>query len=222
MSVGPGVARSSLTSCWRWCCGACWVAGARLDRLHHRVDGARGALDAQLVRRAVAAELRRPALDPASAARRRAAGRCCRRRGARAPTPLRAAGRAPSAGRRTARPAESELSAALQAALRRPGASRAAAGPAGDGCSTRLAAAWYRVQLARRFHNEAVAAAPRARAASALVPAGSGSPGTRRCPQAFELDDDRPERPARRSGLTARLGRDRPSSGRRCRGPVYD
>ena len=120
-------------------------SATRLDRLHARLEGARNALDAQLVRRAsvslqIAVSGR---LDPA--------------------TGLLLADAAHEA--REAEPAdregaESDLTRALHAALAQPGATKAfEADAAGRELLHELAAACLRVQLSRRFLNEVVRAA---------------------------------------------------------------
>lgn len=163
-----------------------WVAASRLDRLHRKVAASRSALDNQLVRRAsVAAELASTGLlDPASSvlvadsawsaltvggygesdliaavpdlasAARQAAPAAVRGEGA-SPVP-------PGAPDRES--AESELSRTLRIALDDPSAVTAVASePLGSELVDALTASWYRVQLARRFHNEAVAQAQRMR-----------------------------------------------------------
>ncbi|MGQ0631761.1 MAG: hypothetical protein ACT4P1_12010 [Sporichthyaceae bacterium] len=120
-----------------------WTAG-RLDRLHARVDTARAALDAQLVRRSsVAGELATCGLlDPAAA--------------------VLVAGAAHEA--READPvdrelAESDLSKALRAALDQPGqVGELIEVPAGRMLLGELESASRRVLMARRFHNDAVRA----------------------------------------------------------------
>jgi hypothetical protein len=105
-----------------------WTAG-RLDRLHARVDAAEAALDAQLVRRAVAAEALPPVLV------------------ADAGEQLCSAARAARAADRTGREAaENDLSRVL----RRLGLDRTAP----EVAELSLAAA--RVGLARQFYNDAV------------------------------------------------------------------
>ena len=169
-------------------------SASRLDRLHHRVEGARATLDAQLVRRAEAAiELATSGrLDPASALL--VAG---------------AASDALAAGEREApgdsahthdrEQAESDLTEALTAAL-----DVHAAGPTGSGSEggeggeggpgaevlERLASASNRVQLARRFHNQAVTDAQRVR--RKRVVRWFRLAGRAELPQTFEMDDELP------------------------------
>ncbi len=127
-------------------------SAARLDRLHAKVEGALTALDAQLVRRAEATlELANSGvLDPASALLLVAA----------ASESLEAADEQ-HAGREAI---ESDLTEALELAL-----SPAALvqirehGEVGTATLGRVAAANQRVQLARRFHNDAVTDVQRVR-----------------------------------------------------------
>ena len=124
-----------------------WRAG-RLDRLHARVETARAALDAALVRRSsVALELAACGLlDPA--------------------TSLLIAGAAHDAraGGELNELAESDLTRALRAALGQPGF-RAALAELGRGeeLLAELEAAAHQVFLARKFYNDAVAVTRAAR-----------------------------------------------------------
>lgn len=136
-----------------------WTAG-RLDRLHARVDAAEAALDAQLVRRAVAAE----ALPR----------KLCRDRTAE----LRAIARVARAADRSGRePAENDLSRVL----RQIGLDR----DAPEVAELSLAAA--RVGLARQFYNDAVrdTRAVRFKPLVRLL----GMAGHRPMPEYFEIDD---------------------------------
>ncbi len=121
-----------------------WTAN-RLDRIHHRIDVARAALDAQLLRRSGAAlELATSdSLDPPSRL-----------------VLVDAAHHARNAGPDEVETAESVLSQALRAVSRRRGGVRLLRGdadlaPLVDELATRCS----RVELARRFHNDAVASA---------------------------------------------------------------
>ena len=122
-----------------------WVAG-RLDRLHVRVEAARAALDAQLLRRAaVAAELAaqagRRGLVPESLGEALAAAA----RSARTPDPDDREG------------IENDLSRALRAALAALPDDQVLAGhPAVEGLLADLGSAVTRVALARSFYNGAV------------------------------------------------------------------
>ncbi|GAA0625698.1 membrane protein [Sporichthya brevicatena] len=153
-----------------------WTAG-RLDRLHARVDSSRAALDAQLVRRsAVAMELATSGLlDPASALLIADAAHAARQ-----------------AEGDDRPPAESDLSRALRAALDQPEQLEELTST-GDGRQLvdELEAAARRVGMARRFHNDAVAAARALRAkrhVRYLRLAGHAPP-----PLTFECDDAPPE-----------------------------
>ena len=151
-----------------------WTA-TRLDRLHARVEGARAALDAQLVRRATATlELAGSGLlDPASS------------------VILADAAHSASVADDEARElAESDLSRSLRAALDEDAVGSVREQPGGSEAVRDLAAATMRVQLARRFHNEAVRATGvvrRKRVVRWLRLAGHAP-----LPVTFEIDDDPP------------------------------
>ncbi|AXQ58183.1 hypothetical protein ACFVDU_25235 [Streptomyces albidoflavus] len=152
-----------------------WTAG-RLDRLHARIDAARAALDAQLLRRAsVAQELATAGvLDPAASI-----------------VLYEAAHAARQADEEAREVAESELSQALRAVFG--DASQVDAvrqAPGGNETADELAAAVRRVPMARRFHNDAVRAARalrRHRTVRWLRLAGHAP-----FPLAFEMDDEPP------------------------------
>lgn len=182
-------------------------SASRLDRLHHRVEGARSALDAQLVRRAEAAlELATSgALDPASgllvagaAAEALAAGEAddeAHPSGGRALSPHLPSAHTPNGHAANWHPrdreqAESDLSRALQAALDDEVLAALAAHEVGQRLLDRIAAACRRVQLARRFHNDAVTAAARVRGKRVVRLARLA--GRAPAPQTFEMDDDLP------------------------------
>ncbi len=148
-----------------------WRAG-RLDRLHARVEAARAALDAALVRRsAVALELAACGLlDPATSLLLAGAAHDAR-----------------AAGEPTER-AESDLTRALRAALGQPGFSAGlAARGRGDELLSELEAAAHQVFLARKFYNDAVAVtrAARRRWLVRLLRLAGGAP----LPEFFEIDD---------------------------------
>ncbi len=165
-------------------------SASRLDRLHHRVEGARSALDAQLVRRAEAAvELATSgAVDPASGL-----------------LVADAASRAIEVGEHVelvaaAEPvvrerAESDLSQALRATLDEQVVAELAGDPVLVPLLDRLAAACQRVQLARRFLNNAVTDAGRVR--SKRVVRWARLAGRAAVLQTFEMDDDPPAALAR-------------------------
>jgi hypothetical protein len=168
-------------------------SASRLDRLHHRVEGARATLDAQLVRRAEAAvELATSGrLDPASALL--VAGAAA---DALAAGEHEGPGESPRSRERGQ--AESDLTAALTAALDLDaidiaeldhGASASPAGSQGE-LLDRLASAANRVRLARRFHNQAVSDAQRVR--RKRVVRWFHLAGRAELPQTFEMDDEVP------------------------------
>ena len=148
-----------------------WRAG-RLDRLHARVEAARAALDAALVRRsAVALELSAGGLlDPATSLLIASAAHDAR-----------------AAGEPDER-AESDLTRALRAALSQPGFRTAlAARSGGDELLAELESAVHQVFLARKFYNDAVAAtrSARRRWLVRLLRLAGGAP----LPEFFEIDD---------------------------------
>ncbi|MER6156654.1 hypothetical protein ABT147_14055 [Streptomyces sp. NPDC001868] len=152
-----------------------WTAG-RLDRLHARIDAARAALDAQLLRRAsVAQELATSGvLDPAASI-----------------VLYEAAHAARQAEEEQREVAESELSQALRAVFadaQQVEVVREA--PGGEDAANELAQAVRRVPMARRFHNDAVRAARalrRHRKVRWFRLAGHAP-----FPMAFEMDDEPP------------------------------
>ncbi|WP_158373621.1 hypothetical protein [Cellulosimicrobium cellulans] len=173
-----------------------WVAASRIDRLHRKVAASRAVVDTQLLRRASAASTLAASgvLDPVSSVlvgeaswASIAAGSPQTQGMARLPAELRGPERAdPATADRGL--VESELSATLREALDDP--DEVAALREEPGAAELLDAlgdAWYRVQLARRFHNEAVAQAQRMRrgwAVRTLRLAGRAP-----MPQTLELDD---------------------------------
>jgi hypothetical protein len=158
-------------------------SASRLDRLHHRGESSKAALDTQLVRRAAACLDAAAVLDPASAL-----------------LLTDAAAEALAAGEEAALPgavwsvrreeAESGLSRALQITLDEP--VPGATGATGLSADTllALAQACERVQLARRFHNDAVAQAQRVR--RKRVVRWARLAGTAAYPVMFEIDDSLP------------------------------
>jgi len=148
-----------------------WRAG-RLDRLHARVETARAALEAALLRRsAVALELAACGLlDPATSLL--LAGAAHDARAAGEPNEL----------------AESDLTRALRAALGQPGFHAALAEQGrGDELLAELEAAAHQVFLARKFYNDAVAVtrAARRRWLVRILRLAGGAP----LPEFFEIDD---------------------------------
>ncbi|MFI6574745.1 hypothetical protein ACIBFB_03000 [Nocardiopsis sp. NPDC050513] len=154
-----------------------WRA-TRLDRLHHRVETARAALDAALLRRG-SAVLDLASADGLPADRARALAEAAT-----------AARRAREGERELA---ESALSRELRSAL---GPLRATAHLRDR--LTEVAGAARGVQLARTFHNDAVVDTRRARR-SRLVRA-LRLAGTAPLPDFFEIDDEPPAAPPPSTG----------------------
>jgi hypothetical protein len=148
-----------------------WRAG-RLDRLHARVETARAALDAALLRRSsVALELAAcGVLDPATSLLLAEAAHDARAAGE--PTEL----------------AESDLTRALRAVFGQPDFRKMLNGQgSADELLAELEAAAHQVFLARKFYNDAVAATRAARR-SYLVRM-LGLAGGAAMPEFFEIDD---------------------------------
>ena len=168
-----------------------WISASRLDRLHRKVVASRLALQAQLARRAGASiDLASSGLlDPAGAVLVADAGFAVVEDpgGPAAPGGELGLGGLGASRER----AESGLSATLRSALGDEDAiGQLRAGADGEALVGALAAAWYRAQLARRFHNEAVAQAQRARRTwyvRLLHLSGRAA-----VPQTVELDDQMP------------------------------
>jgi hypothetical protein len=163
-------------------------SATRLDRLHARVEGARSALDAQLVRRAsvtlqLAASGR---LDPATSLLLADAAHEAREADIEGSAADGAAGEGV-----TREQAESDLTGALRAAFADPElVEDLRADPVGRDLLRELAAAGLRVQLARRFHNDVVRSARvvrRKRVVRYLRLAGHAP-----WPQTFEMSDTPP------------------------------
>lgn len=155
-------------------------SAGRLDRLHHRVESTRAALDAQLARRAAAALEVSHMLDPATALLLTEAA-----------TEALAAGEEGPPAVPDLEAAESDLTRALEAAFADPGDVRALRGDllASESLDL-LSQACIRVQLARRFHNDAVAAAQRVRRKRVIRWARLAGRADR--PQMIEMDDRLP------------------------------
>jgi len=152
---------------------------SRLDRLHHRIAGDKKALDAQLVRRASASlELvRLGILDPATTLVI-----------AETATEILDMDGLAGDGRELA---ESELSQALRAGLADEKIFEKIADDAlGQGVLRALASSWVRAQMARRFHNDAVAHTRRIR--KKLLVRVLRLAGRAPMPVMIELDDDLP------------------------------
>jgi hypothetical protein len=163
---------------------------ARLDRLHSRVEGALSALDAQLVRRAEATlELvNSGGLDPASALiLAGAAAESLEAHNERAGDDLLEGQH--FAGREVI---ESDLTEALQIALSSQAVEevRQVTAGAGEAALGRVRAAATRVQLARRFHHDAVKDVQRVRRKA--VVRWFRLAGHAELPQTIEFDDELP------------------------------
>lgn len=214
-----------------------WLSASRLDRLHRKVVASRLALDSQLVRRsAAAADLAASgALDPVSSvlvAEAAHEASVAEDRGGRellvavpdladlvaetrqdtadhrAPS-RKGVSRALGTGLGDDRAqAESFLSAALRTVLEDASeVDELYLSPDGAALLESLAAAWYRVQLARRFHNEAVAQAQRVR--SKTIVRAIRLAGHAAMPHTVELDDSWPpalRRPGSHGGQAAGPG----------------
>ncbi|WP_082537813.1 hypothetical protein [Angustibacter sp. Root456] len=176
-------------------------SASRLDRLHHRVEGAVAALDAQLVRRAEAAvELATSgAVDPASGLLLADAASIALEVGEQADhvgatqhavAPRLAGGDLPGQDHVSRERAESDLSQALRATLDQDVVAQLSADPVLAPLVDRLAAACHRVRLARRFLNGAVTDAARVR--GKRVVRWARLAGRAEVPQTFEMDDDPP------------------------------
>ncbi|MGH8891716.1 MAG: hypothetical protein ACRDWY_00160 [Actinomycetes bacterium] len=154
-------------------------SATRLDRLHARLEGARSALDAQLVRRAsVALQIAAAGrLDPATGLLLADAAHEARE--------------ADGSDQPSREMAESDLTRALAAAFAEQGTvADLEADPVGREMLRELSAACLRVQLARRFLNDVVRAARvvrRKRVVRYLRLAGHAE-----WPQTFEMSDTPP------------------------------
>jgi hypothetical protein len=155
-------------------------SAGRLDRLHHRVESTRAALDGQLARRAAAALEVAHVLDPATALLLTDAA-----------TSALTAGEEQPAAVPLLEDVENDLTRALQAAFAEPDDVRALRGdPLASESLDLLAQACLRVQLARRFHNDAVAQAQRVRRKPVVRWARLA--GHAEWPQMVEMDDSPP------------------------------
>jgi hypothetical protein len=163
-----------------------WTAG-RLDRLHARIDAARAALDAQLLRRAsVAQELATAGvLDPAASI-----------------VLYESAHAARSAEPEQREVSESELSQALRAVFADPvTVAEVRQAPGGTAAIGELTQAVRRVPMARRFHNDAVRAARAVR--RHRVVRWFRLAGHAPFPLAFEMDDEPPAALTAEGGASA-------------------
>jgi len=196
-----------------------WVAASRLDRLHRKVGASRSVVEAQLVRRATAAaELATSGLlDPVSsvlvgeAAWAALATETAGRRGDAPPEllSLLLSDPRPGVDRALSAPSsddvddldergqvESELTATLREVLDEPAeVADLRAEPGGEELLDALSSSWYRAEIARRFHNEAVLQTQRVRRGRfvRLLRLAGHAPE----PRTLELDDAWPEGLAR-------------------------
>lgn len=183
-----------------------YLLAHRVDRLHRRVLGSRSTLEIQLARRAAAAhELAvSGALDPVESV---VIADVAQRAAVSGPTKIVSDGLEepieidePAADGDRAL-VESELSRALRAVLE--ARTEPISGPEGSEEATadvlnRLEAAWYRLELARRFHNAHVIEVQRVRR-KALVRLFRLA-GRAPMPQTFDMDDTRPQLPGPPAG----------------------
>jgi hypothetical protein len=162
---------------------------ARLDRLHHRVESSLAALEARLARRAsVAREVGRLLTPPAGSELINAASRTLS-----TATPARGSDvrgilimELP-----VSEQAENDLTRALHRTFVDPStAARLRADPASAALLDELISAGERVQLARRFHNDAVAHAQRMR--RKRIVRWAWLAGRAELPQMVEIDDSHP------------------------------
>jgi hypothetical protein len=162
---------------------------ARLDRLHHRVESSRAALETRLARRAAAAlEVGRMLGPPDGTAITAAANRAL---SGPAPAPRHDVRGIAIMESPIAEPAENDLARALHRALADPErVSALRADPASATPLAELVRAGERVRMARRFHNDAVAHAQRMR--RKRVVRWARLAGRARLPQMVEIDDSDP------------------------------
>lgn len=155
-------------------------SAGRLDRLHHRVESSRAALDAQLARRAAAALEVAHVLDPATGLLLTDAA-----------AEALAAAEDGAAAVLVVEEVENDLTRALQAAFSdHDDVMALRADPLAAETLDLLGQACLRVQLARRFHNDAVAQAQRVRGKRIVGWARLAGHAAR--PQMIELDDSIP------------------------------
>lgn len=163
------------------------AAARRLDRLHRRVEGAAGALDSMLVRRAHAATSVAVSglLDPASAVLLNEAADRAVRAGKLANQAVPQSESRLAEYDREREVAESDLSRTLRATL---DALPSDHPLVATGELDELADAWFRVRLARRFYNDAVRSALGVRRKRIVRLARLA--GTAPLPAMVEIDDE--------------------------------
>jgi len=166
-------------------------SASRLDRLHAKVEGAVSALDAQLVRRAEATlELATSgAVDPATSLLLADAASEALERHTHQPLSQDPLDGQTFAGREGT---ETDLTETLRAALQQDTVDdlRAEPGSPGADALSRVEASALRVQLARRFHNDAVREVRRVRAKKVVRLFRLA--GHAALPQRVDFDDDLP------------------------------
>lgn len=174
--------------------GAAWYlsySASRLDRLHAKVEGAVSALDAQLVRRAEATlELATSgSVDPATSLLLADAASEALERHTHHPLSHDLLEGQTFAGREST---EADLTETLRAALQQDTvrALRSEPGSLGADGLARVEASALRVQLARRFHNDAVREVRRVRAKQVVRVFRLA--GHAALPQPVDFDDDLP------------------------------
>lgn len=155
-------------------------SAARLDRLHHRAESARAALEVHLVRRAAAAIEAAAVLDPASGLVLAGAA-----------SESLAEEQSRNGGGRVVEEVENDLTRALHATFGNPeDVAQLRANPLAGDLLDALTAACTRAQLARRFLNDAVAQAQRVR--RKRVVRWARLAGRAGMPQMVEIDDSLP------------------------------
>jgi len=196
-----------------------WVMASRLDRLHRKVAASRSVVQAQLLRRASAAADLAAAgvLDPVSAVLVGEAAWAALAAGGDAARRVDVPAELGHLVDTTADPSpedrgavESDLSATLREVLDDPDEVAAIRSePEGADALDALAAAWYRVHLARRFHNEAVAQTQRVRRSRRVrwLRLAGHAPE----PETLELDDAWPEALGRPGQVAGVPGGERPA-----------
>lgn len=158
-------------------------SASRIDRLHHRVEASRAGLDAQLARRAGLALDLAPLVGPPAG-----------------PELAAASSQALPVESAAMEDVQNRLTRALHAAFDDTAAvGRLRDAAAVDGQLDQLAAACGRVQMARRFHNDAVAHTQRMR--RKRVVRWARLAGRAAMPQMIEIDDRVP------AGLSSPAGR---------------
>jgi len=163
-----------------------YVCAVRVDRLHHRVESARAALETQLARRAAAAMELTRVLDPATGVVLAAAAY-----EAQDDEEDPAGGGVSDLPDHLREEVENDLTRAIEAAFGDPDqVDTLRRDPVAADLLDRLAQASTRVQLARRFHNDAVAHAQRMR--RKRVVRWARLAGRAAMPQMVEIDDSMP------------------------------